>query len=215
MQAIALERGHLHGYPVPIDGLTIRVANGFPYPGMEGINRSDEPKSDGAIVNSFWSLRLNRQIGILRGPGGDLIPIGGLMGHSTRLDYAINSARAAMHFDLDVELAALAKLAELIPKHAWESYFIGGAFIETSKRSQVHYVFRKLRPTIALSSRNGKMRCLACLCLHPLAYYEDSYCGAMTPTDDVIAHLMMMRSDEHLFWKRSNQHPFWIPQAGV
>lgn len=30
-----------------------------------------------------------------------------------------------------------------------------------------------------------------------------------------IAHLMLMRGDEHLYWRRCNQHPVWVPQAGL
>jgi hypothetical protein len=37
----------------------------------------------------------------------------------------------------------------------------------------------------------------------------------MCPTDDVIAHLQLMRGDERMFWKRSNQHPSWRPEAGL
>jgi hypothetical protein len=38
------------------------------------------------------------------------------------------------------------------------------------------------------------------------AYYAGSWGGAMCPTDDVIAHLTLMRGDEPMFWRRSNQH---------
>jgi len=37
----------------------------------------------------------------------------------------------------------------------------------------------------------------------------------MVPTDDVIAHLMLMRADEHGFWKRANQHPLDRLEAGL
>lgn len=39
--------------------------------------------------------------------------------------------------------------------------------------------------------------------------------GAMCPTDDVIAHLMLMRGDEVDFWHRSNQHPAHRHEAGL
>src|SRR3546814_10910453 len=41
-----------------------------------------------------------------------------------------------------------------------------------------------------------EMRWLCALCLHPIGYYENSWAGAMCPTDDVIAHLMLMRRSE-------------------
>lgn len=59
------------------------------------------------------------------------------------------------------------------------------------------------------------MRILACLCLHPLGYYRGSWSGAMVPTDDVIAHLLMVRGDEHDFWRKANQHRPDAPEAGL
>lgn len=32
-----------------------------------------------------------------------------------------------------------------------------------------------------------------------------------TATDDVIAHLVLMRTDEHLFWRKANQHGELMP----
>jgi hypothetical protein len=37
----------------------------------------------------------------------------------------------------------------------------------------------------------------------------------MCPTDDVIAHLMLMRGDEALLWRKANQHPSWVPESGI
>ena len=90
-------------------------------------------------------------------------------------------------------------------------------FLEKSERSGVTYLFRKLRPTVALRPcRDGDgMRVLAALCLHPIGYYDGSWAGAMCPTDDVVAHLMLMRGDEVMFWRRSNQHPADRPEAGL
>lgn len=59
------------------------------------------------------------------------------------------------------------------------------------------------------------MRILCCLCMRPIAYYADSWAGAMCPTDDVIAHLALMRGDEAMFWRRCNQHPPYRPEAGL
>ena len=79
------------------------------------------------------------------------------------------------------------------------------------------YLFRRLRPTLALrfNAADGRIRLLAALCLHPVGYYERSWAGAMTPTDDVIAHLLLMRGCEAKFWARAEQHPDWDPAAGL
>lgn len=45
--------------------------------------------------------------------------------------------------------------------------------------------------------------------------YRNTMCGAMCPTDDVMAHLLLMRGDEHMFWRRANQHPPHSPNSGL
>jgi NAD+ synthase (glutamine-hydrolysing) len=35
------------------------------------------------------------------------------------------------------------------------------------------------------------------------------------PTDEVIAHLLMMRGSEEKFWANANQHPLDRPSAGL
>jgi hypothetical protein len=37
----------------------------------------------------------------------------------------------------------------------------------------------------------------------------------MTPTDDVIAHLLLMRGDEAEYWGQANQHRPESPEAGL
>ena len=56
---------------------------------------------------------------------------------------------------------------------------------------------------------------LCALCLHPIGYYGDTWAGVMCPTDEVIAHLLMMRGSEEKFWANANQHPLERPAAGV
>jgi hypothetical protein len=114
------------------------------------------------------------------------------------------------------EAKAMMNLAERLTEAQVDSYLLNGAFLETSKRSGVRYVFRKGLPTIALRDKaNGGIRFLAALCLHALAYFENTFCGSMAPSDDVLAALLLMRSDEHALWKNSNQHPIWALQSGV
>ena len=78
------------------------------------------------------------------------------------------------------------------------------------------YVFRKGRPTVVmLPNRKGDFHPSVTLCMHPIAYYQDTFAGGMVPTDDVIAHLLLMRADEANFWRRSNQHPIDRIEAGI
>jgi len=84
---------------------------------------------------------------------------------------------------------------------------------ETSRK--VTYLFRKGRPTIAMREREECAYWLCALCLHPIGYYGDTWAGVMCPTDEVIAHLLMMRGSEEKFWANANQHPIDHPAAGV
>ena len=97
----------------------------------------------------------------------------------------------------------------------FESYCLTGHFAEVSKRSQVTYLFRKGRPTIAIRQDEEGGYPLCALCLHPIGYYGDTWAGVMCPTDEVIAHLLMMRGSEAKYWANANQHPVDHPAAGV
>lgn len=130
-------------------------------------------------------------------------------------------------WNLDTECTAIDKLATLLSERMFKAYVLTGSFLETSKRSGLTYFFRRCRPTLVLSGHgSGRrsifsddaidgMRILTALCLHPLGYYANTFAGAMTPTDDVIAHLLLMRGDEHLFWRRANHHPPGVPESGL
>jgi len=116
----------------------------------------------------------------------------------------------AITMDIEAERRAMKTIRQLLPEHLANAYEITGRFLETSKRSGVTYLFRRLAPTLAFRTedtpRGPRSNFLAALCLHPIAYYDALPMGAMTPTDDVIAHLVMMRTDEAMFWRKSNQH---------
>lgn len=109
----------------------------------------------------------------------------------------------------------MATLQSLVTPRVFRMYLMTGSFLESSTRSKVMYIFRRLKPTIAMSGRTGQLRILASLCMHPIAYYEGSWAGAMCPTDDVLSHLMLMRGDEALYWKRANHHHASRPEAGI
>lgn len=116
---------------------------------------------------------------------------------------------------IEQEAAALQTLGKHVRHRQFKQYLLTGMFLERSERSGVHYCFRKLRPTVAMNIVKGNMHILCALCMHPIGYYQGTWAGVMTPTDDVIAHLMMMRADEHMLWRRCNQHPAWSTLAGL
>ncbi len=122
--------------------------------------------------------------------------------------------------DSDAELKAMIALKGRINDNQWAAYILGNAFPETSKRSGVTYIFRKGLPTIAMRCRpnpeGGEDRIfLAALCSHTLGWYEGTHVGCCPPSDDVLAHLLLMRSDEHDFWRKSNQHGLNEVQAAI
>ena len=113
------------------------------------------------------------------------------------------------------EANALDKLLGHVGKHKFKQYVLCGMFLETSLKSGVTYLFKKLRPTLALRPVEDHMKVIAALCLHPVGYYQESYGGCMVPTDDVLAHLLCMRGDEHFFWRKANQHQIYEAESGV
>ena len=164
--------------------------------------------------NTFWSVRRRQTIWIWEVGGKINWGVDGLHNH---MDVMLQSLGVADAWGIEQEITAVNTLGGLLRSTGNSSSIcLPGMFAERSKRSDVSYIFRRLRPTIALKAgKDDRMRCLAALCMHPIGYYDGSWAGAMCPTDDVIAHLMLMRGDEHMFWRRSNQHPAWSQFAGI
>jgi len=109
----------------------------------------------------------------------------------------------------------IAIMRAFVTPEAFDQYFLTGHFTEESKRSKLIYLFRKGKPTIAFREEDGGLRPLCTLCLHPIGYYAETWAGVTCPTDEVIAHLLMMRGAEEKFWAQANQHPINHPASGV
>lgn len=143
-------------------------------------------------------------------------------GAMDRLTFWLQTLGAADAWRLDAEHTARTKLHGLLTERQWRQYDLTGSFVERSPRSDLYYLFRRLRPTVVLSTRwpwfqhqHDRMRVLAVLCMHPIGYYEGSWAGCLVPSDDVIAHLIFMRGDEAGFWREANQHDSRSPEAGL
>lgn len=176
-----------------------------------------DPDEGWALVNRWYCRRWRCDIIIMRDPEGRIVH--GKVPAFHHVTHDLQTLGAADAWGLDQEQRALQLLGTLISHRAMKQYVLTGMFLERSRRSGVTYLFRRLKPTVALAPNRGnpnaRMRILAALCMHPIAYYADSWAGAMCPTDDVIAHLMLMRGDEPMFWRRANQHPPYRPEAGL
>lgn len=208
--------GHWAGIPMPLgEDHPLVIEPKYPRAaGLMAIGRkeADESTPDARTIrNRFWSWR--RRCDVVVWNEGNRIEWG--IDVPKRIDMELSTLGASYAWGFEQEANAVQLLATLVRHHTFKMYMLTGMFLESSERSGVMYLFRRLRPTVALREEHGRMRVLCALCLHPIAYYQGSWAGAMCPTDDVIAHLQLMRADEPMFWRRANQHPAWRPEAGL
>ncbi len=213
---------------MPVKGMSMRIHPAYPF--AESLSHTFDPepsvhKCSTKDVDETLSLRNSwhsycdcRPLEIWRDAKGFFYCYGPRFNQGTML---LETLRAARSWDFAAEVRAMETLKSHLDEWAYQCYFLTGTFLETSKRSGVHYLFRRLRPTLAMSSRpdkNGKdvgLRFLAALCLHPVGYFEGTWAGAMVPSDDTLAHLLMMRGSEAKFWAHSEQHHPLEPEAGL
>jgi hypothetical protein len=222
--ALYATEGEWAGIPMPLPGAGLVVESRHPRAEqlrqLQAIVDDDEPATprelpDGCTLINEWHCGAHHRTVILyRDAEGSRTQWALEYDVRARNQFLWGAFETIDAWDLDRELRAMTLLQTLISPKMFKAYLLTGMFLETSRRSGVHYWFRRLRPTLALAGR-GEVRILAALCLHPVAYYTHTFCGAMVPTDDVIAHLLLMRADEHLYWRRSQQHHPMAPEAGV
>ena len=179
---------------------------------MIGQKPSEDDDEDVKIRNTFWSWRYRSHIMVWE-QGGKIE--WGPTAQVTHAGELLRTLGASDAWGIEQEAKAVQTLAELLRHRQFKQYMLTGMFMEKSPRSNLHYLFRRLRPTLAISFNSPSPRILSALCLHPIGYYAESWAGAMCPTDDVIAHLMLARGDEHMFWKRANQIPPFQKEAGI
>ena len=212
------ERGHWAGIPMPLDGHRLVIEP--TYPNAEALmtigaaeSKAEVEHGDARVRNVFYSWRWKCDI-VIGEEDGRIV--WGKVPACHHLDQDLSTLHASFAWGIDQEMAAMQTLESLVKPHVFRSYLLTGMFIERSKRSGVVYLFRRLKPTVALrEDQDGSLKVLCCLCMHPIAYYAGSWAGAMCPTDDVMSHLMLMRGDEPMLWRRANQHPAYRPEAGL
>lgn len=236
MDAYGDHVGEWQGVPVPVPDLRIQLCRNHPlaakvaeserilYPPEPAERACADDEGRVVLVNEWFSHSRHAKVLLLRdlatGKTSVLTEPVSPDQSMARLTFALRTIGATDAWSLEAEGNAFEKLIGLLSHQQVRHYLLTGSFIETSKRSGVSYLFRRLRPTVAMTSRNRdpantSMRCLAVLCLHPVGYYRNTWAGCMTPTDDVIAHLLMVRGDEPGFWRQANQHSPWSPEAGL
>lgn len=232
---LAAARGMWAGVPSPVADFAFTLAPGYidnpeQHAGITEVmdqrarpEDDDEPKEepDVAVRNAWYSPRLGGTVILYDDPAGVRM----LVDRSSRTPgpragMLMSTMGASTGWDPEAEWRAMNKLATLIPEHLMTMYRLTGAFMETSARSRVTYILRRCRPTLAVVPQvHGdpacSMRFLASLCLHPVGYYRGTFAGGMVPTDDVIAHLLMIRGDEHFLWRKAYQHAGHEAESGL
>jgi len=200
---------------MPLEGERLIVEPSYPF--APAFDRPIDPADDDGwrLRNKWYSSSRRCDILIMEKDG---VISWGIEPAFNHIVHDMRTLGCSSAWGIEQEGRAVQLLGTMLRHHVFKQYLLTGMFLETSPRSGVTYLFRKLRPTLALAPGRrpeSSMRILCALCMHPIAYYASSWAGAMCPTDDVIAHLAMMRGDEHMFWKRANQHPPYRPEAGL
>lgn len=218
LQTIAEERGEWAGIPLVLEDTELSIAENYSlHKELNGAKIGDEEPLSSDLptpINSWFSHKLNSWIYIFEEDSKRTF-FKDPQRAGDRFNYSLKTLGNCEAWSVEAEMTALASLKTLVSERAFSLYFLTGMFLESSKRSKITYLFRKGKPTLALAFGAGPTKILCGLCLHPIGYYQGTFGGCLVPTDDVIAHLMMMRADEHLFWRKSNQHPVWEPTSGV
>lgn len=216
LRKVAEMRGDWAGIPMPLSGERLIIEPTYPKAAeLAAIGHTPRDDSDMAGVtfrNSWWSHSKRCEVYVWE-EGGKVMHA--KLPPSSRVSFELSTLGCSDAWGIEQEARAIRLLGTLLKHRAFKQYMLTGSFLESSPRSGVVYMFRKLRPTLALRISGERVRMLCALCMHPIAYYANSWAGAMTPTDDVIAHLMLMRGDERMLWRRSNQHAPHRPEAGL
>lgn len=218
------------GIPMPIEGCGLVIEPSFPRadalmaicrpPGEE----AEKEGNDEGIVfrNQFWSWAEHADVIVFEDNGKIQHVLSRKKIHNLDLTLGVLSCSDA--WGIEQEQKAVKLLGTMVRHRQLKQYLLTGMFCERSRRSGIHYLFRRLRPTVAFTQHgsiryreigSSGVKIIAALCLHPIGYYTNSWGGAMCPTDDVVAHLALMRGDEHMFWRRANQHPPYRNEAGL
>ncbi len=215
LRALARFAGEWAGIPMPLEDAPLVVEPKYRAAAALTSAPAEPPREDHGCTlrNRFYLTSKRYEILVWSEPDGRIE--WGIESNIHSFPLAMHTMAASSAWGIEQESYALQTLAELLPHHAFKKYLLTGMFVERSKRSGVYYFFRRLKPTVAASGATGEMKILAALCMHPIAYYQGTWAGAMAPTDDVIAHLMLMRGDESMYWRRCNQHPAWRKEAGL
>ncbi len=121
--------------------------------------------------------------------------------------------------NVTAEKKARKNLLSHLNRRQRKELILTGCFVEVGK-NRTNYRIRFNRPTIAFRETKGKEglryeEFVGSYCLHSLGYYYGTFAGVMAPSDEMLAHLLMIRADEIDFLKEANKHGLEDPLGGV
>lgn len=211
LRQMAREKGEWAGIPMPLEGAPLIIEPRYPHAAAlmkisrdvgDALTETDEYSGWNA-VNSWYARQKGGEVILYRKSDGRAD--WGLAPNPHHATMELSTLGAADAWGIEQEARAIQLLGKQLRHRQFKQYLLTGMFIEKSRRSGLHYLFRKLRPTVVMTERTrgfrlerpeqDEMRILCCLCLHPIGHYANSWAGAMCPTDDVLAHLMLMRGE--------------------
>jgi hypothetical protein len=218
LKAMGSRVGEYAGLPLAVEGEELRIHPSYAFAHIYNKPKPDEAEVEdgGKVRNIFWSVKYRVYVAVVEDKDGTIWSAPA--SHGNQAGMLLRTMGCSVAWGIEQESKALQLLGTLVRHVPFKYYLLTGMFMETSRRSGLTYIFRKLRPTVVLSPRapkGGGMRMIAALCMHPIGHYAGCWAGAMCPTDDVVAHLMMMRGDEHGYWKEANQIPPGRHEAGI
>lgn len=216
LNEVGKEKNEWAGIPMPLESSPMVIHPKYPFAKLfdkeSPESNEDEEAERFDLINHFRRKNVDHYVLKSRTSGKSSL-------YSTAeirsLDLIVNTMATCDAWEIEPESKATQKLASLIDHRQFRSYMLTGAFFERSTRSNVPYIFRRLRPTIACAANCPTVKPLCGLCMHPIGYYKHTFAGSLVPTDDVIAHLLMMRGDERRFWKMCSQHNPHSPEAAI
>lgn len=196
------------------------LAHGTPLSHNSELNRFTEHSQRlakrGYTIRNAWEQLGDRSVSVVNTTEGPMALWQYHAGNRGRKWIDGLAARMDSPLTAEAEERAIALLKTKITDSQYRCYLLNNAFVEQSKRSEIFYFFRKGLPVVALSYHGyPEGRIIACLCLHPYGYFEATHAGVMTPTDEVISQVLLMRANEKKFWGKSGQWSVKDPRSGM
>lgn len=206
LNKIATARGEWAGIPVPVAGCKVVCANER--------QRFAElwPSLPGESVNS-WHVQRAFRVFMFEHDGkrtGTVINY-----WAERLDALFDTIRARRAVLPDAEMTAFVALLGHLNDTQARDYVVSNMFMERGRRSGLLYLFRRGLPILTFRTSEETVEPRAALCLHPLAYYENTHAGVLPPSDEALALLLMLRADEPYLWRKANQMTIRHPLVAV